>query len=64
MILSPGTLRFRDPQLVRGLVVSGLKAALAEAGHRATTTGGARTLEAFRTAQTELARGMTVPPAP
>ncbi len=40
--------RFRDPQLVRGLVVSGLKAALAEAGHRATTTGGARTLEAFR----------------
>ncbi len=40
--------RFRDPQLVRGLVVSGLKAALAQAGHRATTTGGARTLEAFR----------------
>lgn len=40
--------RFRDPTLVRGLVVSGLKAALAEAGHRATTTGGARTLEAFR----------------
>eukprot|EP01038_Epipyxis_sp_PR26KG_P001462 gene1462-2052_t len=26
--------RFRDPQLVRGLVVSGLKAALAQAGHR------------------------------
>jgi DNA mismatch repair protein MutL len=40
--------RFRDPALVRGLVVSGLKAALAAAGHRATTTGGARTLEAFR----------------
>lgn len=40
--------RFRDPALVRGLVVSGLKAALAEAGHRATTTGGTRTLEAFR----------------
>ncbi len=40
--------RFRDPTLVRGLVVSGLKAALAQAGHRATTTGGARTLEAFR----------------
>ncbi len=40
--------RFRDPGLVRSLVVSGLKAALAEAGHRATTTGGARTLEAFR----------------
>lgn len=40
--------RFRDPALVRGLVVSCLKAALAQAGHRATTTGGARTLEAFR----------------
>lgn len=40
--------RFRDPALVRGLVVSGLKAALAQAGHRAATTGGARTLEAFR----------------
>jgi DNA mismatch repair protein MutL len=40
--------RFRDPALVRGLVVSGLKGALAEAGHRATTTGGARTLDAFR----------------
>lgn len=40
--------RFRDPALVRGLVVSGLKAALAAAGHRATTTGGARTLDAFR----------------
>lgn len=40
--------RFRDPALVRGLVVSSLKAALASAGHRATSTGGARTLEAFR----------------
>lgn len=40
--------RFRDPALVRGLVVSSLKGALAGAGHRATSTGGARTLEAFR----------------
>ena len=40
--------RFRDPALVRGLVVSSLKGALAGAGHRATTTGGARTLDAFR----------------
>ena len=40
--------RFRDPGLVRGLVVTSLKAALAQAGHRATTTGGARTLDAFR----------------
>ncbi|PZU94599.1 MAG: DNA mismatch repair endonuclease MutL [Chelatococcus sp.] len=40
--------RFRDPPLVRGLVVSALKTAIAQAGHRATTTGGARTLEAMR----------------
>ncbi|MEO1311911.1 MAG: DNA mismatch repair endonuclease MutL, partial [Pseudomonadota bacterium] len=30
--------RFRDAALVRGLIVSGLKHALAEAGHRASTT--------------------------
>ncbi len=32
--------RFRDPGLVRGLIVSGLKHALAEAGHRSSTTTG------------------------
>ncbi|MBX3454625.1 DNA mismatch repair endonuclease MutL [Ferrovibrio sp.] len=30
--------RFRDPGLVRGLIVGGLRHALAEAGHRASTT--------------------------
>lgn len=30
--------RFRDPGLVRGLIISGLRHALAEAGHRAATT--------------------------
>lgn len=30
--------RFRDPGLARGLIVSGLRHALAEAGHRASTT--------------------------
>lgn len=30
--------RFRDPGLVRGLIVSGLKHALADAGHRSSTT--------------------------
>ena len=30
--------RFKDPGLVRGLIVSALKSALAEAGHRASTT--------------------------
>jgi DNA mismatch repair protein MutL len=41
-------LRFRDPGLVRGLVVSAIRHAMAEAGHRAATTGGARTLESLR----------------
>ncbi|MGI6244450.1 MAG: DNA mismatch repair endonuclease MutL [Pseudochelatococcus sp.] len=40
--------RFRDPGLVRGLIVGALKHALAGAGHRATTTGGTRTLAALR----------------
>lgn len=40
--------RFRDPGLVRGLIVSGLKHALHEAGHRASTTLAA---EAFRVAR-------------
>ncbi|MGX1740782.1 DNA mismatch repair endonuclease MutL [Bosea sp. NPDC055353] len=53
--------RFRDPALVRGLVVSGLKAALAAAGHRATTTGGARTLDAFRAVLSMGGSGNAVP---
>ena len=40
--------RFRDPALVRSLVVSALRDALARAGFRAATTGGARTLDALR----------------
>jgi DNA mismatch repair protein MutL len=40
--------RFRDPALVRGLIVSGLRHALASAGHRASTTIGAATLDALR----------------
>jgi DNA mismatch repair protein MutL len=40
--------RFRDPALVRSLVVSALKDALSRAGFRAATTGGARTIEALR----------------
>jgi DNA mismatch repair protein MutL len=42
--------RFRDPAHMRGLVVSALKDALARAGFRAATTGGARTLDALRPA--------------
>lgn len=40
--------RFRDPGLVRGLIVSGLRHALAEAGHRASTTVAAATLGAMQ----------------
>ncbi|MDG1531004.1 MAG: DNA mismatch repair endonuclease MutL [Paracoccaceae bacterium] len=39
--------RFRDPGLARGLIVSGLKHALAVAGHRASTTVADATLGAF-----------------
>ena len=42
--------RFRDPALVRGLVVAALKEAIARSGFRAATTGGARTLDALRPA--------------
>ena len=37
--------RFRDAGLVRGLVIGALKQRLAEAMHRASTTGGVRTLD-------------------
>lgn len=40
--------RFRDAGLVRGLIVGALKHALADAGHRASTTVSAQTLGAFR----------------
>ncbi|MDF1726463.1 MAG: DNA mismatch repair endonuclease MutL [Sulfitobacter sp.] len=40
--------RFRDPGLARGLIVSGLRHALAEAGHRASTTVGGATLGAMQ----------------
>ncbi len=40
--------RFRDPGLARGLIISALKHALAEAGHRASTTVAQATLGAIR----------------
>ncbi|HEY1562663.1 MAG TPA: DNA mismatch repair endonuclease MutL [Caulobacteraceae bacterium] len=42
--------RFRDPGLVRGLVIGALRHALAAAGHRASTTVGAQALGSFRPA--------------
>ena len=40
--------RFRDPGIVRGLIVGGLRHALAEAGHRASTSVSDSVLGAFR----------------
>lgn len=42
--------RFRDPGLVRGLIVGALKHALADVGHRAATTVAAGALGSFRPA--------------
>ncbi|WP_211642888.1 DNA mismatch repair endonuclease MutL [Loktanella sp. SALINAS62] len=39
--------RFRDPAVVRGLIVSGIRHALAEAGHRSSTTVSTATLGAM-----------------
>ncbi len=48
--------RFRDPGSARGLIVSGLRHALAEAGHRASTTVAGAALGAFRAEPTETPR--------
>ena len=40
--------RFRDPGLVRGLIIGALREALASAGHRASSLGGENTLAAFK----------------
>ncbi len=40
--------RFREPDAARSLIITGLRTALAEGGHRASTTVGAATLDAFR----------------
>ncbi len=49
--------RFREPGLARGLIVSALKHALAEAGHRASTTVGLAALGAFRAETDRAAAG-------
>ncbi|MCX5512443.1 DNA mismatch repair endonuclease MutL [Kaistia algarum] len=53
--------RFRDPGLVRGLIVGALRQAIHQAGHRATTTGGGATVTAFRSgmAPSTAARGFS-----
>lgn len=44
--------RFREPGIARGLIISALRHALAEAGHRASTTVAGATLGAMRPEQT------------
>src|SRR5712675_1881546 len=44
--------RFRDPQLIRGLLIRSLQEALAREGQRAATTGGSATIAALRPALT------------
>ena len=40
--------RFKDAGLIRSMIVGGLRASLSEAGHRASTTVAAQTMNAFR----------------
>ncbi|MFT4150842.1 MAG: DNA mismatch repair endonuclease MutL [Paracoccaceae bacterium] len=49
--------RFREPDLARGIIVSGLKSALAGAGHRASTTVAGETLAAMRPEAVQMALG-------
>lgn len=49
--------RFRDPGLVRGLIVGAIRQALAEAGIRAATSGAAGMMAAFRPGATSYAHG-------
>jgi len=54
--------RFRDPGLVRGLIVGGLRHALASAGHRASTTVAAAALGGLRP-QSYPGQGYSPPPS-
>jgi len=53
--------RFRDAGLVRGLIVGALKHALAEAGHRASTTVAGAALGAFRPGVPPAYGGSSIP---
>ncbi len=44
---SKSEVRFRDPGLVRGLIVGGVRRAIETAGHRAATTGAEAALQSF-----------------
>ncbi len=55
--------RFRDPSLVRGLIVGALKQTLAAALHRASTTGGTRTLDTLARRNVSPGKYPAPPPA-
>ena len=56
--------RFRDPGLVRGLIIGALKHALAEAGHRASTTVAGAVLGTIRPTEPNLAHAAQYPGRP
>src|SRR5262249_47486262 len=56
--------RFRDPGLVRGLIVGALKAALHEAGHRASATVADSALAAFRAPEPRPQSSLVFAPEP
>jgi DNA mismatch repair protein MutL len=59
--------RFRDQALVRGLIVGAIRQALADAGHRASNTVGAGTINSFRPetgAHQRQPQSWTSPPRP
>jgi DNA mismatch repair protein MutL len=56
--------RFRDPGLVRGLMIAALRQALAAAGHRGATTPSAAMLGAFRSEPARPLGAWTPRPAP
>jgi len=53
--------RFRDPNLVRGLIIGALKHALASAGHRAATTVAHQTISAFQPQSVQPLLGLNRP---
>ncbi|WP_119942841.1 DNA mismatch repair endonuclease MutL [Neorhizobium sp. NCHU2750] len=55
--------RFRDPQLVRGLIVGAIRQALHREGDRAATTGAAAMLRAFQPGFSETPRTSSAPQA-
>jgi DNA mismatch repair protein MutL len=56
--------RFRDPALVRGLIVGGLRHALAGAGHRAATTTAAQAMASLRSGGSQPAWRPSYPAQP